>query len=64
MGLARGIYEAMPEGVKPEQSKQFPDNRPEAFEMSGFEIDRTIETPYHSALDRNNPLVCVIARRT
>ncbi len=64
----RSIHERLERGgvlqhINFEQSKQLPDNRPEAYEMSGFEIDQAIETPYHSSLDRDNPLVCVIARR-
>jgi len=39
------------------QSKQFPDNRSDAYDLTGFEACETLAVPYHSSLDRANPLV-------
>jgi hypothetical protein len=45
------------------QSKQFPENRPDAYDLTGFASSQVHATPYHSSLDRANPLVSTRARR-
>lgn len=45
------------------QSKQFQDNKATEYDLSGFAAPSVREVPYHSSLDPENPVLCVIAHK-